>query len=137
MTLHEGMRRCLGAWKETLEHFGISKDPKLDEVQICRMIQSQGESQTELALLGARFEAKTSTFDPADYISIRRIAKPDVFDKLANLGAKEMTRRRKAVDAAQAVALARAKVEEPKAEEYTQDPERVRSILSGLLKKAP
>ena len=73
---------------ETFRHFGIQKDPKFDEVNLTRLIQANGMEKCRLAIVGARFEDKTDTFDPAKHFSIRRLMKADVFEKLVNLGSR-------------------------------------------------
>lgn len=86
--LAKATKECIGVWGETLAHFKIDKDAKRDEVQIARLIQRYGPEQTLLALVGARFEAPTKTFNPRQHVSILRLAKPEVFDKFSNLGSQ-------------------------------------------------
>jgi DNA-binding transcriptional regulator YhcF (GntR family) len=84
----EILSECISVWGKTLEFFKVSKDPWLDETGVARLVLVRGHENTKLALLGARFESKTETFDPGQHISIRRISKPDVFEKLVNLGSR-------------------------------------------------
>lgn len=84
----QGVGECLSVWAETLTHFGIARDTKRDEVQIARLIQAHGIEATKAALRGARFEAKTDSFDPKRHVSIFRVSKPANFDKFVNLGAQ-------------------------------------------------
>jgi len=79
---------CFEEWGTTLKHFGILKDPRLDELTIARLIERYGCDQTLLALRGARFEPKSEKYDPAKYCSITRVAKPEKFSRFVNLGAQ-------------------------------------------------
>lgn len=79
------------AWGDTLEHFRISKDPRLDEAVIIRLARDRGVEATQLALFGYRFEAASKNYDPAKHVTARRLLDPKLFDKFVNLGAQEMT----------------------------------------------
>lgn len=81
--------QCAEIWGETLTVFGINKEPSSDQFEIARLLQTHGFTNTKLALLGVRFEAKTEKFDPKQHVSIRRLRKPDLFEKFVNLGARE------------------------------------------------
>jgi predicted transcriptional regulator len=84
----EGLDDCVKAWGETLRRFGITRDPKSNEMQIARLISQHGYKDTYLALVGAAFEDKTETFDPSKNCSIARLSDPKRFEKFANLGSK-------------------------------------------------
>lgn len=86
---------CVSIWGQTLRRFEIRKDARLDEVGIARLIQLRGADKTKLALLGAGFEQKTESFDPGSNVSIERLLKPHIFEKLVNLGAKHQPQERK------------------------------------------
>ena len=81
------LSELVAAWGETLKHFKISKDPKLDELEIARLMKLRGFDKTRLALIGARFEEPTKTFTPSKHLSIWRLSRPDKFEKFVNLGA--------------------------------------------------
>lgn len=81
-----GLPECIQAWGETLQRFGISKDPKFDEAGIARLIQMHGQEKTAMALRGAAKEAKSENFDPSKHVNIRRLLRTDIFEKFVNLG---------------------------------------------------
>jgi len=81
-------------WKGTLKHFKIVRDNLTDDEKqaIARAVQRHGVEIVDMALYGARYEAKTENFDPGQHVSIQRVLKPDRngvsrLDKFANLGA--------------------------------------------------
>lgn len=80
---------CIEAWGGTLKRYGIQKDPRFDETQILRLVQRHGVEKARLALLGAGFESKSEQYDPAKHCRITRLDKPDIFEKLVNLGAQQ------------------------------------------------
>lgn len=72
--LKEAIEDCVLAWKQTLEKFGHKRPVAEDERQmIGRYIQRKGAENVRLALIGARYEPKTETFDPKKYVSLDRI----------------------------------------------------------------
>lgn len=77
-------------WKETLKHFGIERGISIVEESLMgRFLQLCGFETVDLALRGARFEAKTERFDPANHVSIGRVLQRGRIDKFANLGAQK------------------------------------------------
>ena len=95
----EEIRGCIEAWGQTLRRYEIQKDPKYDEVAICRLIQRHGTEKTKLALLGAGFEAKSEKYDPKKHCRITRLDKPDIFELLVNLGAQNRPQERETAPA--------------------------------------
>ncbi len=93
----EEIATCVEEWGKTLAHFGVKKDPKLDEVQIARLVSQHGFLKCHMALQGARHEAKSDKYDPSQHISIRRLLKPDVFEKFVNLGAQQQQAKKESV----------------------------------------
>lgn len=92
-TISDGIKteylvECIEQWGKTLTRFGVRKDPKFDEEQIARLLNRHGYEKTFLALLGAAFETKTDTFDPAKHVSIMRLQRIEIFEKCVNLGAQ-------------------------------------------------
>lgn len=79
---------CIEEWGKTLFYHKIQKDPKFDELNIARLIQSHGVEKTYLALLGARFEEKSQDYDPSKHVNILRLFTPKVFETFVNLGAQ-------------------------------------------------
>lgn len=82
------INQAIEEWGKTLSHHKIQKDPRLDEVEITRLILINGIEKTKLALRGAAFEEKSQDYDPSNHVSIRRLLRPDIFEKFVNLGAK-------------------------------------------------
>lgn len=92
----EQVNLCLEQWKDTLKHYGINilNTPLNGDVLIARSIKANGYENTRLALLGAKFEAKTENFDPASCVNIKRVFKQDLFDKFVNLGLRHLNQSR-------------------------------------------
>lgn len=87
------LHACCQTWQKTLEHFGIHRGiSPLEEIEIARSLQRwKNFDFVEHALYGAMFEEKTTCFDPAKHVSIRRVLGKDDqgqdrADKFANLG---------------------------------------------------
>jgi len=76
------------AWGETLKHFGCSSNPLLDRYEIVRCAKRHGVEATKLALIGARFEPKSDRYDPAKFLSVKRVLGPKQFDRMRNLGSQ-------------------------------------------------
>lgn len=130
--------QCVAEWGLTLRFFGIDKDPNLDAPKLLSMVQRHGVARVSDALLGMQAEPASEGFNPANHVSIFRLAKPQAFDRLANIGARE--RERRAKTAATRNQVERARQVEPTApaeSEYKQDPEKMRAALGGLLRKMP
>lgn len=85
-------------WQKTLDRYGIDKKAKLDEIQIARLIQLHGFEKAKLALLGAGLETGSEQYNPARHCRITRLLKPDIFEKLVNLGAQHREPNRKIYD---------------------------------------
>jgi hypothetical protein len=66
----------------------MRKQAKVDEVLIGRLVAQYGGDRVRLAIAGAKYEQPTKTFDPAKNYSVMRVARPDMFAKLENLGAQ-------------------------------------------------
>lgn len=88
MNLKKQILDAADIWGQTLWKYKIKKDPMLDQLDLGRLIQIHGFDKTLLALLGAGQEEKSEGYDPAKHVSIRRLFKPDIFDKFVNLGAQ-------------------------------------------------
>ena len=79
-------------WQATLRHFKIERSlSEQEKLEIARAAQRHGAEIVDLALQGARYEAKSDGFDPSQHVSIQRVLKPDrngmsKLDKFANLG---------------------------------------------------
>ena len=87
-------RALCEVWQKTLAHFGIHRGiSMLEEIEITRALQKWDFDFVELALFGARHEQKNGDFDPAKYISIRRVLGKDArgqdkADYFANIGSQ-------------------------------------------------
>jgi hypothetical protein len=93
---------CEKVWKETLEHFGIYR-PVLpfEKMKISRLIKQYDYVSVIYALTGARFEAKTENFNPANHVGLSRIEQAHIFEKFVNLAAQK----KKKIDPVQATAV--------------------------------
>lgn len=87
--VNKKVSQCVEIWRDTLKHFGINRDGKLDEIEIARGIQRFNPDDVARALKGCRDEEKTDNFDPAKHLSIRRVLSTKMFDKFVLLGSKE------------------------------------------------
>jgi len=90
--LPEEIKQCIEEWGKTLSHHKIQKDPRFDESSIASLIIRNGCEKTKLALLGARYEEGSPTYDPSKHVSILRLFKSDIFETFVNLGAQNQPR---------------------------------------------
>lgn len=128
MALKEQVQACYEELRKTYAAFGIQKDPSWDEIDIGRLVQMHGLEKTRTAIRGARFEAATDTFKPKDYFSIRRLARPEVFEKCVNLGLQKIQ---------QAPAQPKVEIEtEISQEEVDAAKEKIRGLM-GIFKSMP
>lgn len=88
----DGLESCIGEWGTTLQHFGRSRDPRLDAIELGRLVTRYGAERVRYAIVGARFEQPTQTFDPRKHLSLERIGRPANFEKLVGLGDEAETR---------------------------------------------
>jgi len=96
----KALEECTEVWGKTLSRYKIQKDPKLDQAEIGRLIQTHGYEKTKLALLGAGFEEESKDYKPSKHVAIRRLWKPDLFDTFVNLGAQHRQTGRRVYDPA-------------------------------------
>lgn len=83
------LNQAIQTWLGTLKHFGIDRGIAPNEdIFLLRKIEKCGLEEVELALLGARYEPKTPTFDPKSFVSLKRIFgnEKDMFQKNVNRG---------------------------------------------------
>lgn len=85
---------CVRQWGKTLARYEIEKDPRLDRVEIVRLLQHRGYEKTILALLGAGFEESSDRYKPKRHCRITRLLKPDIFELHVNLGAQNQPKKR-------------------------------------------
>lgn len=95
----EDLNAAIEEWGKTLKRHKIQKDPKLDGLNIQRLIQRHGSKKTRLALLGAGYEQASSNYDPSKHVVITRLLKTDLFEKFVNLGAQNQPQEREYFDA--------------------------------------
>lgn len=88
---------CVCSWEGTLTYFGIDR-PSLpyEHMTISRLIREYDYKSVAYALTGMRYEAKTPTFNPKDYIAIRRLDDPKLFERFVNLASQRKTSQDKA-----------------------------------------
>lgn len=90
------IENCKVTWISTLKHFSIHRNVSMmEETEIARSVMYFGYELTRLALFGARFEASSEGFNPANHVRISRVLSRERIDKFANLGAQEQERVRK------------------------------------------
>lgn len=96
--LAESAKRLKGIWLKTLEHF---KQPRPlvigEDLKIVQGILRWGADPVELALIGIRYEKKSTEpngFDPAQHVYLDRVLKPDKFLRFVSLGAAAAERQR-------------------------------------------
>jgi hypothetical protein len=129
-------RALCEVWQKTLAHFGIHRGiSMLEELEIARALQKWDFDFVELALFGARHEQKNGDFDPAKYISVRRVLGKDArgqdkADYFANIGAVKRAEAHNGIEAKAARAA-----EAEKSETRVPGPEasaKIREIMQGL-----
>lgn len=87
--LRSEIERAAREWLETLSKWGCTRAMMPSETtEIGRAIQREGFDFVMLALKGAREEHPNGDFNPGDYLSLKRIFKPENFGRFVNLGAK-------------------------------------------------
>lgn len=85
--LSEEINQVTETWKGTLRHFGMGRTLlPIEQVQIARAIQAYGAKAVSLALLGARSEPRSESFNPANFLSLTRIFEHKNFQRFLNLG---------------------------------------------------
>ena len=114
-------------WEKTLTYF---KQPRVitirERMTIERAILREGVGPVLHALLGARFEPKNESFDPADHVSLDRVLLHKNFLRFVGLGARQEARAQRRELAPVAV-----QNDEPGA---PADPERVRALMGKWAK---
>lgn len=85
--IHTRARDLTHTWKETLQHYGIKREPfPGEDILLIRKADQVGDENVRLALVGARYEQRTENFDPAKNVRLNRILDPPKFDKFVGLG---------------------------------------------------
>lgn len=83
------LETLLTEWKTTLNHFLIERDTLAGEdTQVLDALKKHGFDAVKLALIGARREQKTQSFDPSKHVKLYRYLGPN-FEKFVNLGAQD------------------------------------------------
>lgn len=82
----KGLSFCIEEYQRTLDHFRISRKANSDEFKVLSLGQRFGFEDLKLALIGARRERRTDTFNPADHFTLERVGRH--FQKFLNLGAR-------------------------------------------------
>jgi len=91
----EDMGELLRVWQETLDHFRIPKQARLEEISIAKLLQRVGFEAARTVLIGQRYEQEYPNFKPSEGASVSRILtayqdprRRQIFDNLMTLGAK-------------------------------------------------
>jgi hypothetical protein len=88
------LQLCFDAWRETLAHFRMGRSTLLEaeHLLITRAIQKHGAPAVRFALIGARLQKKSDTFDPAKFVNLERYLSRERFQDLMNAGVAEFHR---------------------------------------------
>lgn len=80
------------AWLATLKHFKINR-PVLpfEHMKLAALVKQYGVLAVQYAIVGMRFEEKTSTFDPAKHVGLSRLLDQRLFEKMLNLAGRQKT----------------------------------------------
>lgn len=85
------LEEIITQWGITMRHFAITLDPRTDDHALRKLLNRHGFALTRAAIIGARYEQGTNTFNPAKHLSISRISKPGTFEKFVKLGSQDPT----------------------------------------------
>jgi hypothetical protein len=78
---------CMNEWKATLTHFQINRPlGERDQVSIMRGVQTYGADWVKFALIGARKQEASNSFDPKNYVSLANYLHKDKIERLVNIG---------------------------------------------------
>lgn len=85
---------CVEAWGNTLKHFKINR-PVLphESMKIAQLMKQYGHIATIYALVGMRFEKKTDSYDPANFLAIARCFDSKLFEVFVNLASREKSKK--------------------------------------------
>lgn len=87
----ENFKALLDAWSETCSHFKISSIPFGSDIKLKRLSLVYPHQELIDAIVGMRYEARNEKYNPGDNVSLYRLDKANVFQKLRNLGNKHAT----------------------------------------------
>ena len=138
----EDFAKCKRTWLETLSFFGQGRSFLLpaEEQAIFRAIQENTADAVNLALVGARYEPRTPTWNPHDHVDIVRVLTRDStgksrIQKFLGYGIQASHRDKARTSNCANVSFTRMQIE-AKAEEIPEhNPEKVREIIAGLFKR--
>jgi hypothetical protein len=89
MGLKEDVIECIDAWRDVLRKFGADRPiMETEKLSIARMIQQHGKEFVILSLLGAKYEPASEGFNPARFLSLKRIFDPTKFERFVTLGSR-------------------------------------------------
>lgn len=133
---------CVKIWGETLTVWGIPESAaKSDEMEIGRLIVSKGFKNTCYALLGARYEEKTNSFNPAKHPSISRFWKTSNFSTFVKLGMAAESQKAERAAVRSAIDTELAELRKPPAASSDAKtevpPEKVSELLGRFSKSMP
>lgn len=88
--IRKEVKKALQEYQKTLEHFNVRRKPTFfDDDIILRAMRTYGVEMVQLAIVGSRKEAGFDRFDPANFVSLRRILSEKHIERFANLGAMQ------------------------------------------------
>jgi hypothetical protein len=85
--------QCTDVWLGTLKHFKIYR-PVLpyENMKIAQLVKQYGYIAAMYALTGMRFEKKTDSYDPGNYLAIARAFDSKLFEVFVNLAGREKSK---------------------------------------------
>lgn len=91
--LRSEIEQATEEWSKTLRKWGCARPIMASEMlDLGRAVQQHGVEFVLLALQGAREEQASGDFNPGDYLSLKRIFKPENFPRFVNLGSRARNR---------------------------------------------
>lgn len=133
----EDFQKCKRTWLETLSFFGQGRSFLLpgEEQAIYRAIQENTADAVELALTGARYEPRSTEWNPRDHVDITRVLTRDLsgkprIQKFLGYGLQQKHK-------GNSSSPDRGAIQPSEKKEQTWDPqgaEKVKAIMAGLFK---
>lgn len=91
--LTKNLAKLCDQWQQILSFFGASRSVfDWEAAEIGRAVQIYGAEAINLAFLGVKTEKKTERFDPAQYLSLKRVFDPLKIQRFINLGTQYRTK---------------------------------------------
>lgn len=79
------IREAIEEWGKTLKHYKLTRDPRMDDHTIARLVAARGLEKTKKAIEGMRYELASKNYNPADNCDLHRLSNQRSFDRLLNI----------------------------------------------------